>query len=190
MSAVSSGKMQGISIPSSLCMRVARDFEGIANKIADVSDSILLIGPPGSGKTTLLRDLIRCKSDFGTENISVVDEREEIFPLFKGQACFYSGQHTDILSGTEKAHGIQSVLRSMNPSWIAVDEITCQADCTALLNAGWCGVKLIATAHAGSVCDLNTRPVYKPLIENQLFNTVVILRRDKSWTIERIKTCY
>lgn len=180
------GNMSGISHPTSLCLRVARDITGISQKAVNVTDSLLIIGPPGSGKTTLLRDLIRAKSNAGQGNISVIDEREELFPLHKGQACFSAGEHTDIFSGCCKAEGIEAVLRCMNPDWIAVDEITEKADCDALLQAGWCGVKLMATAHAGSLQDFLTRPVYKPLVECKLFATVLALRRDKSWRLERM----
>ncbi len=183
---VASGKMTGIRTPSSLCMRVARDFEGIARKMADISGSILIIGPPGSGKTTLLRDLIRCKSSCARGCVCVIDEREELFPLYKGQACFSAGERTDILSGCPKPAGIEAVLRTMNPEWIAVDEITAEADCEALRHAGWCGVDLLATAHAASAADLRTRPVYRTLINAQLFPTVIVLKKDKSWSIERI----
>lgn len=179
-------KMRGISVPTSLCIRVARDFVGIADKAANITGSILIIGPPGSGKTTLLRDLVRYKSDHGAGSIAVVDEREELFPTYKGQPCFNAGKHTDILSGCNKADGIEAVLRSMNPEWIAVDEITSHGDCEALLHAGWCGVDLMATAHAGSLDDFISRPVYKPLIEKKLFTTFIALRKDKSWTVERI----
>ena len=182
-----SDKMQGISIPTSLCVRVARDFEGISGTAVTVPDSLLIIGPPGSGKTTLLRDLIRGKSNMGQGNIAVVDEREELFPLHKGQACFFAGEHTDILSGCKKAEGIVAVQRSMNPCWIAVDEITEESDCEALLQAGWCGVNLMATAHAGSLQDFLTRPVYKPLVACKLFSTVLVLRKDKSWKLERMR---
>lgn len=184
---VSDNKISGISYPTSLCVRVARDFTGISNPAADLCGSILIIGPPGSGKTTLLRDLVRTKSNTGQGSVAVVDEREELFPLYKGQACFPAGNKTDIISGCPKASGIEAVLRSMNPVWIAVDEITAQADCEALLHAGWCGVQLLATAHAGSMEDLKTRPVYRPLICNQLFSTVLILHKDKSFHMERIQ---
>ena len=73
---VVAGTMSGIAFPTSLCLRVARDFEGISQKAVDAKESILIIGPPGSGKTTLLRDLIRTKSNAEQGNISVVDERE------------------------------------------------------------------------------------------------------------------
>lgn len=175
-----------IAQPKSLCLRVARDFEGIAGSLAGLKDSVLLIGPPGSGKTTLLRDLIRTLSKPGQGCVAVVDEREELFPNYKGQACFNMGANTDVMSGCRKADGIDAVLRNMNPKWIAVDEITCEEDCNALLQAGWCGVRFLATAHAGSVSDLLSRPVYRPLIINKLFGTVVILNRDKSWVIERM----
>ena len=178
--------MRGISLPTSLCIRVARDFENISKTAAGITGSILIIGPPGSGKTTLLRDLIRQKSGSGLGSVSVVDEREELFPLYKGQPCFDAGSCTDILSGCPKSVGIEAVLRSMNPRWIALDEITAQADCEALLHAGWCGVNLLATAHAGSIHDLQSRPVYQPLIHCKLFHTVLVLHRDKSWTTERI----
>ena len=183
---VADGAMRGITQPTSLCLRVARDIDGISPKSADVPVSLLIIGPPGSGKTTLLRDLIRTKSNAEQGNIAVVDEREELFPLYKGQACFSAGEHTDILSGCSKAEGIEAVLRSMNPHWIAVDEITDKSDCDALLQAGWCGVNLMATAHAGSLQDFLTRPIYKPLVECKLFTTIIVLQRDKSWKKERL----
>ena len=183
---IADGAMRGITLPTSLCLRVARDIEGISPGTDEVMDSILIIGPPGSGKTTLLRDLIRTKSNIGQGSIAVVDEREELFPLHKGQACFLAGENTDILSGCNKADGIEAVLRSMNPSWIAVDEITQKEDCDALLQAGWCGVNLMATAHAGTLQDFLTRPVYKPIVDCKLFSTVLVLRRDKTWKMERI----
>lgn len=183
---VTDGKLRGIAVPTSLCLRVARDFPGISDLSVKNTGSILIIGPPGSGKTTLLRDLIRCKSDIGPGSIGVVDEREELFPTFKGQACFPAGKRTDIISGCSKSEGIEAILRCMNPHWIAMDEITAAADCEALLHAGWCGVNLMATAHASSLSELKTRSVYKPLLQNNLFSTILILRRDKSWTMERL----
>lgn len=169
------GHRIGVCRPNSLCVRVARDFPGIGKGI-DLRGSVLVIGPPGSGKTTLLRDLIRRVQG----QISVVDERGEIFP-----SGFDFGD-ADVLTGTAKAQGIQMVLRAMGPEWIAVDEITAQEDCDALIQAGWCGVKLLATAHAASLRDLMSREVYKPLVRTKLFPTVVVMGRDKSFTVERV----
>ena len=78
------------------------------------------------------------------------------------------------------------VLRSMGPEWIAVDEITAAGDCDALIQAGWCGVKLLATVHASGIDDLTQRPIYRPLLQTKLFRQGIILRRDKSMRLERM----
>lgn len=182
-----SGIMTGISNPTSVCIRVCRDFYGIANQAAHIKGSILILGRPGSGKTTLLRDLIRQKSDFSAENVSVVDERCELFPITRDGLSFACGRHTDVISGCTKQQGIDCVLRNMNPSIIAVDEITAQEDCDALIRAGWCGVSLLATAHASTKADLYSRSVYRPIVNCGLFDTLLVLQEDKSWKIERMK---
>lgn len=184
---ISKGEMSGIQIPSSLCLRVARDFSGIADNTIRYLGSILIIGRPGSGKTTLLRDIIRQRSEKGTGAVAVVDERREIFPFYQGKSCFYCGKRTDIISAAKKSTAIDAVLKNMSPDTIAMDEITAKEDCDALLHAGWCGVHLLATAHAGSKIDLFSRPVYRPIIESKLFETLIILQPDKSWHIERME---
>lgn len=175
-----------LQTPSMICLRVARDYYGIAEKVRHTEGSILIIGPPGCGKTTFLRDLIRQYSNLEKGNISVVDEREELFPVSTNQMHFFAGSHTDVLSGCRKIDGIHWALRNMTPSVIAVDEITQEADCDALLHAGWCGVDLYATAHAGSREELYTRPVYRKLLDYKLFTTLIIMNKDKSWRSERI----
>ena len=77
-------------------------------------------------------------------------------------------------------------LRSMGPSTIAVDEISAQEDCEALVQAGWCGVRLLATVHAGSLYDLKTRSLYGPLWERKLFQHFLVLDRHKKWYEERM----
>lgn len=179
-------EMTAVGSPTSLCLRVARDFPGIGMAASKRDGSLLIIGKPGSGKTTLLRDIIRCKSETGSGSIAVVDERGELFPSCHDKMCFPPGKRTDVITGCEKTQGITSVLRSMNPEYIAVDEITAEEDCRALIQAGWCGVKLMATAHAGNKADFLRRPVYKPLVNSGIFDNLLVLQPDKTWTMERL----
>ena len=179
---IKDGQMTGVRTISSLCIRIARDFEGISPRLLFNQGSMLLLGPPGSGKTTLLRDLIRQISN-RKGNVCVVDERRELFPVDGG---FETGTHTDILTGCDKTQGISVALRTMGPQWIAVDEITATEDCLALTEAAWCGVKLLASVHAANRTDLLGRKVYRPLIEQGIFETLVVLDTDKSWRIERM----
>lgn len=173
------GAMTGIRNVSSLCIRVARDFPGISDGLRDLKGSMLILGAPGWGKTTLLRDLIRQKSNAGS-HISAVDERGELFPQ-----GFSRGNQTEVLTGCPKAQGIEVLLRTMGPKFIAVDEITAKQDCEALQQAAWCGVTLMATAHGGSLSDYLHREVYAPLVKQNLFDNLVILHADRTFHLER-----
>lgn len=182
------GACTGFRSVTSLCIRVARDLPDLAGRLGKTDDSLLIIGAPGSGKTTLLRDVVRQRSDRGPGSISVLDERGELFPHEQGAPCFFPGRRTDILSGVPKSQGVVTLIRCMGPSAIAVDEITAPDDCAALLHAGWCGVKILATAHAMDKEDLYRREVYRPLIAGKLFDSLVILQQDKSWRLERMES--
>ena len=92
----------------------------------------------------------------------------------------------DVLTGCPKAQGIDMVLRTMGPARIAVDEITAEADCQGLLRAANCGVRLLASAHGATSADFRKRAVYAPLVEQKIFDHLVVLRRDKTYTVERM----
>ena len=179
---VQGGQVTGIRRATSLCIRVARGFSGIGDK-APKSGSLLILGPPGAGKTTLLRELIRIRSEAGRA-VAVVDERGELFPV---GGVFSPGTRTDVLTGCSKVTGVEMALRTLSPACIAVDEITAQEDCQALLSVGWCGVELLATAHARDAKDLLRRKIYQPLADSGLFETLLILQPDKSWHMERMR---
>lgn len=174
------GVMTGLREITSVCIRVARDFPGIAEK-APMDGSVLIIGAPGWGKTTLLRDLIRRRSEL--ETVAVVDERGELFP-----EGFDTGKRMDILRSCRKKEGIEQVLRTMGPGCIALDEITAEEDCEALIRATGCGVSLLATAHAGSLDEFRSRPVYRPLVQAGIFRWILVMGPDKGFTAERMTT--
>jgi len=171
---------------TSICIRVSRDIPGLASDVMGLRGSTLIIGRPGSGKTTLLRDLIRQKSNSG-QCVCVVDERQEIFTRGQGSFCYDVGMRTEIIGNCSKGTGIELLLRAMGPDVIAVDEITAEADAATLLKAGWCGVSSIATAHAYDRTELYSRPVYKSIVDAALFDNLIIMRQDKSWSLERMK---
>ena len=176
------GTVTGFSVVTSVCIRIARDHPGIARKADGIGGSILILGAPGWGKTTLLRDLCRRRSRSCT--VCAVDERGELFPegLDRGEAL-------DILTGCPKPQGMEMLLRTMSPDYIALDEITADADCEGLIRCAHCGVRLMATAHAASAEDLFRRSTYRPLGEHRIFQTVLLLRPDKTYTLERMTPC-
>lgn len=176
---VQQGMITGVKNITSVCIRVAKDFPGVADMLKTVTGSVIILGAPGWGKTTLLRDLIRQLSDL--EQVSVVDERGELFP-----SGIHRGKRVDVLQGCPKAAGISMLMRTMGPGYIGVDEITDPEDVRILLHAANCGVKLLATAHAASFSDLKTRNTYSLLLENHVFDYAVLLRKDQSYTVERM----
>ena len=184
--AVIDGEIRSMPRLTSISVRVAREIEGIGLDAVNLEGSTLIIGSPGTGKTTLLRDIVRQMSVHNGRRVAVVDEREEIFPVENGAFTFLPGRRTDVLSGCNKRSGIEMVLRSMNPQVIAVDEVTAESDCDALVYAGWCGVFLLATAHAADKRDLYSRPVYKPLLDHGLFQNLIVMKSDQTWRLERI----
>ncbi len=188
------GAVAGIRRIFSVCIRIPREKRGIAAGVYEkltenVFDSAIVLSPPGGGKTTLLRELTRLLSDAGTR-ISLIDERLELSGAFEGHTCFDVGAKTDVLAGAPKAEGVIMALRSMSPQVIAFDEITAAQDVQAAILAANCGVKLLATAHAGSVSDLAARPLYRPIIENELFSRAVVIENicgKRRYTVEELR---
>ena len=73
----------------------------------------------------------------------------------------------------------------MNPEWIAVDEITAEADIAAIRRASYCGVRFLATAHATDRRELESRPLYRALLQDGFFRMAAFLLPDRSVRIER-----
>jgi len=167
-----------------LNIRIARQYLGIAQKAAqtlfpaDQLCSVLILAAPGIGKTTLLRDLCRILSQ--NHRVSVADCRFEL-----GGTGFDLG-NCDLLQGGSKAACIEMLLRGMSPECIAVDEITAPEDGVAIAEAAHTGVRFLATAHGASIEDLETRPLYRDLVAQRIFEKVVLLERTSAGRVYRI----
>lgn len=184
---VQNGCITGIREISSIALRVPHDIRQPPERLLPyLQESCLLAGVPGSGKTTLLRSCIRTLSDVG-QRVAVVDERQELSGAVHGVPQFDLGPRTDVLSGCPKGDGMLMLLRSMNPQWIAVDEITQPEDIMALRQAGSCGVKLIATIHAGSAEELKNKPLCRKLFSLGIFRQVLYLDKNRAFHAERIQ---
>ncbi|MEW5785654.1 MAG: stage III sporulation protein AA [Bacillota bacterium] len=153
----------------------------------------LIISPPRGGKTTFLRDLARCLGDGVVElgfrgfKVAVIDERSEIAGSFQGMPQLDVGHCTDVLDACPKVEGMMMLLRSMAPQVIVTDEIGSEADAAAVEEIIHAGVAVIATAHAGSLAELQARPGLRKLWSMQVFERVVILGRSRGvGTVEQI----
>ncbi len=177
-------QLKNIPVLTSVCVRVAREFSGISGNIYKRPGSILIIGRPGSGKTTFLRDLIYMISNSSKGSVVVLDERRELFPCYNGKFFFDRGRSTDVMLGCKKREALEMAVRTMGPSVIAVDEIANMDDCTALSYAAWCGVRLIATAHATCKSDLYGRKIFRPILQSNIFQTLITVHPDKTWSEE------
>ena len=174
---------------SSLNIRIARAYPGVAGLALETlrkeSASLLILGSPGSGKTTLLRDLIRMISEELRQRVAVADTRFELGAAMGGVPMLDLGQRTDLLSGGSREESILMLLRTMNPRWIAVDEITAVEDVRAMERCFGCGVNLLATAHAWSREDLFKRPVYRAMMDAGMFRHFAVLEKPGIYRLEK-----
>ena len=187
---VTDGRVETLRDLSSANLRIARQQRGCARfameSLGADFGSTLILGPPGSGKTTLLRDMIRMLSDVNGQRVGVVDSRGEIAACSGGRPQMQVGRRTDVVSMTSKEYGMELLLRAMNPQWIAVDEITAASDVEAMMRASYCGVRLLATAHAFCREDLMRRPLYREMMQMEIFQNLLVLDASKQMKLERM----
>lgn len=178
---VREGGVRSIRRLSSLSIRIPRQHRGCAGEVyarlleLGLPDT-LIVSPPGAGKTTLLRELVRLASE-GGRRVSLIDERAEIAGVWDGAPLFDVGPCTDVMTGAPKPEAAAMLIRAMTPQLLAMDEITTPADVEAARSATGCGVKLLATAHAGSARELAARPVYRHLLEDSIFRAAIVIDR-------------
>ena len=159
------GRIEFIKDVSGLNIRIAREAPGCADEIFERFfsrgiRSVLIAGKPLCGKTTILRDLARRLGE--RRRVTIIDSRNEISASVHGNPTLDVGLNTDVLCGCEKSEGIMLSIRSMSPEIIICDEIA--NDEKAVEQALFCGVKIIASAHAGSISELQKRPQTRVLM--------------------------
>ena len=193
------GKIKNIKNINSMNIRVARQLFGCADKILqniikkNEFTNTLIVSPPGCGKTTILRDIIRQVSNgiealnFSGKNIGLVDERGEIAAVWQGIANLDVGVRTDVMSNVAKNIGMEMLVRSMGINIIATDEIGKKEDVEAIKYASLSGVNLIFTMHGKSLEDVLNKEGIKNLVEEKLFETIIILsNKNGPGTLENI----
>ena len=192
--AVREGELSGLKNYSSLAIRIPREIYGICDKAIEKIcqggfESTLIISPPGGGKTTALREIVRRLSE-NNMRVAVIDERGELAAAGDDGAAFLLGAHTDVLSGVDKERGAMMLLRGMNPQVIAVDEITKPADIGIISNIYGCGVKLLASAHAGDYEELLSRTLYKRMLALGVFKYLIVIDgkgTERTYSVKRLE---
>lgn len=176
---VRGGRITGIRDISSLSVRIPHEVKGCGQGVLQTAlngktDNILILSPPGGGKTTLLRESIRLLSMSGNR-VAVADERGELAAVYRGKTQFELGNCCDVMTGIPKSEAAMMLLRAMNPQTIVIDEISSPEDIPAAQTAAGCGVRIIASAHAGSVQELTKRPIYRQLLSEGIFGLAIII---------------
>ena len=167
---------------SSINIRIASDHAGCSDGIFEhlYSESIvgtLIAGPPCSGKTTLLKDFgLKLSSKPFYQKTVLIDERDELAAMYKGEPCNAIGEFCDVLCGYPKGEGIMIAVRTLSPDVIICDEIGGKEDAQSVCDAINAGVVMIASAHACNVNELYNRRPIRNLLKSGAFQKIVLLR--------------
>lgn len=185
-----SNEVVTIKNPTGLVIRIPHEIKNCAHEVIPyIIDKFgvkntLIISPPACGKTTFIRDIARTISyENKVYNILIVDERYEI----SGNENLDVGVTSDVIFGGTKEFAFSGGIRALRPDVIITDEIGAKSDVDAIKNASLSGVKVIATAHAENESDLKKKRWFKDLVENKIFDRIVVLSaRNGVGTVEGI----
>lgn len=139
----------------------------------------------------MLRDITRNISNGISDkiqglNVVVIDERGEISSIYRGIMQNDLGIRTDVINDIPKSIGMKIAIRSMAPQVLIADEIGSVQDSEVIKYAVRCGVKGIFTAHGNSIEDVMKNPELKELIQEKIFEKVIVIkaRNDSNYEFE------
>ena len=164
-----SGKLVGISDITSLVFRIPTLKSELCDELFSAWEKstrgMLVFSSPGLGKTTALRTLVgMIASGKGGKQVAVIDSRSE----FSSED--YKGASVDILSGYKRSHAIEIALRTLSPEIIVIDEIGGESEALSMLEYMNSGVKILASAHAGSITEARKRSALLPFFNADVFD--------------------
>lgn len=102
--------------------------------------------------------------------VSVIDERKEL------SSGFDVGINSDVISGYEKAKGIEMAVRTLSPEIIVCDEIGNLPEVNAIKFGFSSGASFILSVHLKSVEDIVRNKILKELIMTGEFSYIVFLK--------------
>ena len=159
------GKLVSVRDISSISLRIPHRIEGAADfmlPLIEKHNCILVYSKPAGGKTTVLRELIPAISQ--SHRTSVIDTRYEL-------SCFLDKcRLCDVFLGYPRFDGIMSSVRTMSPEYIICDEISTEDEAEAVVYAHAAGVRVIASAHAGSLDELRKNKAADILMKKRVFD--------------------
>lgn len=183
------GRLVGVSDITSLLFRIPSEESSVVDELfaawRGTERGMLIYAPPCGGKTTALRSLV-CKiaGERERQRVAVVDERCEFIP----EECMRLG--VDLFRGYKRADGLEIALRTMAPEVLVIDEIGARRESDELVDSLNSGVRLLASAHAGSYEEVLRRVSLLPFFDLKIFDVIVgIFNTDGIYSIKTERIC-